>query len=82
MRLGVGDVIYCVSGMENLTLGKGYKIFYVQDWSDGIAGSVRILGDDGLGWWFGQIGGFEPWDRWFVTETVWFRMMKLEDLGI
>jgi len=80
MRLGVGDVIYCVSSMDNLTLGKGYKIVYVREDRDG--GSVCILGDDGVGWWFGQIGGFEPWDRWFVSETVWFRMMKLEDLGI
>ena len=86
MKLEVGDKIVCYKPIGELTLGKTYKVVHTRgestfmeaihgdDMSDG---DICIHDDHGINWWFGQIGSFEPWTMWFVTEDQW-RERKIE----
>ena len=38
------------------------------------------VGDDGLGWRFGQLGSKESWKIWFYSEQEWNRLKGLNQL--
>jgi hypothetical protein len=88
MKLKDGDKIYCtVDNVNNLTKNKCYEVIKTRE--NIYSGILRkkvddicIKDDTGLKWWFGQIGEFEPWTMWFITEKEWLRNEKLKELGI
>lgn len=82
MRLKVGDKIYCIVDkcLTGLTKNKCYEIIKVKISLPG--DGICIKDDNGFDWWFGQIGEFEPWTKWFISEKEWLRNEKLKELGI
>jgi hypothetical protein len=78
MRLMVGDMIYCIDdSIENLTKDKPYLIINTRTFN---TNDICIKGDDGINWWFGQIGETECWTNWFLSEKEWLRDKKLKEL--
>jgi hypothetical protein len=87
MILKEGDILVCDlrENTNGLTYGKRYIVIGVSDdtaVSDQCLCVVSNSKGGQLKWWFGQIGSKYPWTEWFVTETVWNRSKKFEDLGI
>ena len=91
MRLKVGDKIYCVADVNDLTKNKYYEVINVRKGNFSICDNLTsylsyddicIKDDTGCNWWFGQIGETEPWTIWFISEKEWLRKIKLEKLGI
>jgi hypothetical protein len=78
--LNIGDKIVCVHPMEELTYGKTYDIIHVRKLIT--IEDICIIADDGIKWWFGQIGHTECWTKWFVTELEWKRNSILNIIGI
>lgn len=79
-----GDVIYCVNKLHGVTLDKGYTVTMIRPdilkKGGGIINDICIHDDMGHAFWFGQEGEFEPWTNWFVTELVWKRNQKINQI--
>ena len=87
MILKEGDILVCDlrENTNGLTYGQKYTVIGVSDHtsvSEHVCVSISDSKGGQLKWWFGQIGSKYPWTEWFVTETVWNRSKKFEDLGI
>jgi hypothetical protein len=88
MKLMVGDMIYCIDdSIENLTKDKPYLIINTRNVMTHLerggtfnTNDICIKGDDGINWWFGQIGETECWTNWFLSEKEWLRDKKLKEL--
>jgi hypothetical protein len=87
MRLEIGDKIYSKRGEDKLlsdciTSDKAYEVTHTRPKSRFNGDDICILGDDGIAWWFGQIGETECWTNFFISEKEWLREKKLNQLGI
>lgn len=80
--LKVGDKIVCIKHeITDLTYGKTYVVTQTRNRSlRGDDKDICIVDDGGYNWWFGQIGYFEPWTMWFVSEIDWNRDKKIEKI--
>ena len=87
MRLRVGDKIYSKrSGdkliSENITQDKPYEVIWIRTKTQYDGDDICIEDDDGLSWWFGQIGEDKCWTNGFISEKEWLRNKKIDELGI
>jgi hypothetical protein len=82
MRLNIGDKIYCKEVIGELTLGGEYLVTMLRPKSRWSGDDICILDDEGLKWWFGQIGETQCWTNWFISEKQFLREKNLKELGI
>jgi predicted double-glycine peptidase len=86
--INLNDILYCIKEIPGLTYGKSYKVITLQKYNKdkSLSGvnltknDICIYNDDMMAHWFGQIGTFEPWTNWFVTEIQWKRNEKINQL--
>lgn len=82
--LKVGDILFWNEKSGNrMTHGKPYEVKFIRHKYGPVQEEdICIMDDDGLTWWFGQIGSSDPWTRWFINETEFKRIINLEKLEI
>lgn len=78
MKLNVGDILYCIRSISNISKETLYSIIQTR-FEDGEE-DICVNDDIGMNHWFGQVGSSECWTMWFITEKEWRRNNKIEEI--
>lgn len=82
--LKVGGILYCVKKICDFNVNKGYTIYAthrkIKFNKDVELFEITLYDDRGSKCIFGDIGSYESFTNWFITEEQYIRNIKLEEL--